>query len=612
MTTRRTGALALLAAAALAASCAHLPERSAGPDVVFVERDTVWSGEIRVGGIVHVRKGATLTIRPGTRIRFAPARFEAAEEHEGFAAAGLKVEGRIVAEGTEAEPIVFTVAEGTPAPGNWDKILFSFSSGNRFVHCTFEGARYAFHAHFSEISIRRCLFRHNDEGVRLGQSRVTIEDSVFTRNAIRGINFRECRNEIRGNLVFDNGDGVFLHSKDSASVIRGNAVYANRGFNLRLGDLHADDVDVSGNWWGTAKEDEARRTVFDGRRLPGIGTARIEPVLARPPVAGAQVRGVFMNGLAPVAGAQVRAYASVDDGFWEDSYAASVPTDADGRFALSVPPGRWFVVGRGDSPGGPLFAFPGKNPISAGLRETVEVGLPAVPVPAPPSRAPAGGSRPAIRVRATLRGQPAAGVIVQAMRPGSPDFRGPGEASGVTNDAGTATLVLPPGRYLLAAKKRTTGAALGMVDEGGLFGVSPHSPVELPPGEIVSVEIPLFEKRGWLAADEVLDPAGPDAAGTATVGTVTLGGQPAVGYIVFFYPPAETIGRPAARSSVVSESGAFGVSLPGPGEYLAFIRRSVPGVPGGAEEERIGPVAVRLEEGRLTPLVFSFDVPERR
>ncbi len=603
---RRAGALALLAAAALGASCAHAPGGGAGPGVVSVERDAAWRGDVRVDGIVHVRKGATLTILPGTRVLFVPGRFGALDEHEGFAGPGIKVEGRIVAEGTDAEPVVFTVAQGSASPGSWDKILFSFSSGNRFVHCTFEGARYAFHAHFSEISIRRCLFRGNEEGVRLGQSRVTIADSVFTGNAVRGINFRECRNEIRGNLIFDNGDGVFLHSKDSASVIRGNAVYGNREFNLRLGDLHVDDIDASGNWWGTAREDEARRTVSDGRNVAGVGAARLAPVLARPPVAGATIRGLFVNGARPVPGAAVRAFASVAEGFWRDECVAEAVTGPDGRFSMPVPPGRHFLAGRAETEGGVLFAFPGRNPVPVSLGETAEVGLPAVVAPPMPVSTDAGGARPSFSIRATRLGKPAAGVTVRAARPQAPDLRGPGEASAVTNDDGVATLYLPPGKYILSAKKRTAEEALGMVEEGGLFGVYPYSPVELPAATSVAVEIPLFEKRGWLGAGDVPKP---EAEPGGVEGTALLRGTPAEGYIVYFYRPPETIGRPLGRSSVLSGTGAFGVVLPGPGEYLAYLRKSVPGTPGGAEEERVGPVAARLEGGRVLPSPLVFGVP---
>ena len=633
MTARRAGALGLLAVLAMAASCAHLPgpaERvsgQAGPrnlPVTEVARDTTWTGEVRVDGVVHVRKGAMLTIVPGTRVAFVPGRTGTDDEHEGFTGSGIRVEGRIVAEGTADRPIVFTAAgtsparspDASPAPGSWDKIYFSFSAGSRFDNCTLEGARYAFHAHFSEVSVRRCEFRDNEEGVRLGQSRVSITDSVFTRNEVRGINFRECRNEIRGNLVYGNGDGIFLHSKNSASVIRGNAIYGNRGFDLRLGDLHADDIDASGNWWGTPREDEARRKVYDGRNLQGLGAVRLFPVLARPPVAGAAIAGVFVSHMTPVAGAQVRAYASVAEGLWTDAEVARAATDADGAFSLHVPPGRYFVVGRAESSAGVLFAFPGKNPVTAALGETAEIGLPSVLAPPRAVSAPGAGGRSSIAVRTTVDGAPAGGVTVQAQRPGAPDFRGPGDASAVTNESGTATLFLPPGAYLLAAKRRAAGAAIGMVEEGGLFGVYPYSPVELPPETAVTVEIPLFEKRGWLGADdarEAPETGGAAQPGAGTIGgTATLDGRPAAGFIVFFYRPPETIGRPEARSTVVTASGGFGVALPGPGDYLAYLRKSVPGVPGGAEEERIGPVRVRVEEGRFAPAALAFDGNSRK
>ncbi|GAB4236647.1 MAG: hypothetical protein OHK0028_13660 [Deltaproteobacteria bacterium] len=611
-----TPAALLLLAILLPAGCgiarrgAAVSPVAAPPETTFIETDTSWSGDVRVAGVVHVRKAATLTILPGTRVLFARRSFpQAADSHEGFAAPGIRVEGRIVATGTEEKPVLFT-SEEAPSPGSWDKILFTFSEGNRFERCVFEGARYAFHSHFSGIEVRGCVFRDNEEGVRLGTSRVRIEGSVFTRNVVRGINFRECRNTIVRNLVYGNGDGIFLHSKTGGSVLRGNAIYGNRHYNLRLGDLHAEDIDVSGNWWGTADAAAARRTVHDGESTPGIGAARIAPVLSAPPVAGARIQGVFAARLRPVGGARVRAYASIAEGFRGKDPVAEVLTDDDGAFRLFVPPGRYYIVGTAESAAGSLFAFPGKNPVSVEYGETAEAGLPAVTVPvaAEPRYSPA--SRPAISIRATLDGAPVAGATVQASRPDRPDFRGPGEATAVTGSDGSATLYLPPGKYLLSAKKRVTGAPLGMVEDGGLFGVHPFPPVDLPAGRSVAVEIPMFEKRGLLggaSGGNGADARGSDRlAGSPLPGSALLGGAPAAGYIVFFYRPEETIGRPAARSSVVSESGTFTAVLPGPGEYAAYLRKAIRGIPGGAEEERIGPVRLRVERGRFVPPVLTF------
>jgi parallel beta-helix repeat protein len=615
---RNRAAALLLLALLLPAGCAST-NRPAGAgisavrpasEILFIETDTTWRGDVRVDGVVHIRKAATLTILPGTRVLFAKRTFPGAvDSHEGFAGPGIRVEGRIVAAGTEESPVLFT-SEGTAAPGSWDKILFTFSEGSRFERCVFEGARYAFHSHFSDIEVRKCVFRDNEEGVRLGTSRVRIEDSVFTRNLVRGINFRECRNTILRNLVYGNGDGIFLHSKTEGSVIRENAIYGNRYFNLRLGDLHTGDIDVSGNWWGTGEEESARRTIHDGSSTQGVGGARIAPVLPRPPVTGAEIRGVFAARLLPVAGAKVRAYVSIAGGFWGDDPVAEVRTDDSGLFRLPVPPGRYFVVGKAEIPARSLFAFPGKNPVSVEYGETDEVGLPAVSVPAVPPTLLSPAPRSSISIRATLDGEPVAGATVQASRPDRPDFRGPGEASAVTGADGSSTLYLPPGKYLLSAKKRPSGAPLGMVEEGGLFGVYPFSPVDLPAGKATAVEIPMFEKRGLLGSAG--DGEGPEVSesdrdrSNSLAGRAILGESPAVGYVVFFYSPAETIGRPVARSTTVSGSGDFTVTLPSPGEYAAFLRKTIPGIPGGAEEERIGPVSLCVEGGRIVPPVLPF------
>lgn len=606
----RRASLLLVALATLLSACAHVRPRAAGlPDVTVIERDVEWRGDVRVEGIVHVRKNATLTLAPGTRVLFASRRFAAGEEHEGFVGPGFKIEGRVVAVGTPDAPILFGPADGEARPGAWDKLLFTFSSGSRFEWCTFEGARYAFHAHFSELSVSRCTFRGNEEGMRMGNSKVLVEDSAFTRNEIRGINFRDCRNEIRRNLVYENGDGIFLHSKDAASVIRENAIYANRHYNLRMGDLHAEDVDAGGNWWGSRDNSAVRAGIYDGDDLPGVGRARVDPLLALPPVTGAEIRGVFVSGQLPVEGAEVLAVASVAGGFFPDDPAGVSTTDSDGVFRIAVPPGRWFVAGRKGTGPGSLFSFPGRNPVTVSFGDRESVAMPAVVVPAARARA-AAASRPGIRVLATSGGTPVPGATVQAFRPDSADLRGPGEASALTGESGAAVLALRPGKYLLAARKRPGGASVGVVDEGGLFGVWPGSPADFA-GDPLEVEIPLFEKRGFIGHESPPDAPGEAAAGKPLEGSAALAGEPAGGCIVYFYRPDETVGRPLARSTIVSGQGAFSVTLPGDGDYAAFLRRSVNGVPAGVGEERFGPVRVTVREGRLDPARLRFEAPSR-
>jgi hypothetical protein len=606
---KRTALLpALLALAVAWGGCARVQPRGASvPPVVVIAQDTDWRGEVRVEGIVHVRKHATLTIAPGTRVLFVPKRFDAGEEHEGFTAPGFKVEGRVVAAGTDDAPVVFAPEGGNAHPGAWDKLLFTFSEGSRFDRCVFEGARFAFHVHFSELTVSRCIFRENDEGMRMGNSKVRIEDSVFTRNEIRGINFRDCRNEIRRNLVYGNGDGLFLHSKDAASVVRGNAIYANRHFNLRLGDLHGEDFDAGGNWWGSIREEAVRAGIYDGANLPGTGKVRIAPILDAPPVTGAEIRGVFVSGQAPVEGAEVVALATVADGFFPAAVAGRATTDADGLFRLAVPPGRWFVAGRKGTGGGSLFAFPGRNPVVVAFGERENLAMPGAALPEGVEPRVRASSRQGVAVRAIAGGAPVGGATVQAFRADAVDFRGPGEGSALTGESGTATLSLRPGKYLLAARKRPGGASLGVVEDGGLFGVWAGSPVEVRAGQVVDIEIPMVEKRGLIGGDA------PESEGRAAgddrtpVGRATLGSAPAAGHIVYFYRPGEAVGRPIARSSVLTSSGEFSVALPADGEYAAYLRRSHSGLPAGVDEERFGPVAVRRESGRLVPALLRFE-----
>jgi len=64
---------------------------------------------------VLVNQGVTLTIEPGVTVKFDSAK-------------ALQVEGELIARGTEAEPIVFTSNQPSPAPGDWGNILFTDTS----------------------------------------------------------------------------------------------------------------------------------------------------------------------------------------------------------------------------------------------------------------------------------------------------------------------------------------------------------------------------------------------------------------------------------------------------------------------------------------------------
>lgn len=74
-----------------------------------------------------VEKGVTLTIEPGVEVRFEDFYY-------------LQIEGKLIAEGTEEDMIVFTSNKTSPVPGDWDaiKIMRNCDIGSSFTYCRIE------------------------------------------------------------------------------------------------------------------------------------------------------------------------------------------------------------------------------------------------------------------------------------------------------------------------------------------------------------------------------------------------------------------------------------------------------------------------------------------
>ena len=127
----------------------------------IISADAVWSGEVCLVEDVVVRRGVTLTILPGTRIF--PDKFVAGGG-PGWNKDRLEIHvaGRIVARGTEREPIRFGVRDKKEPPElrTWLGIVLL---PNR--------------TELSEFA--RCVFRHAEAAVQVGSGPVTFRDCVF-------------------------------------------------------------------------------------------------------------------------------------------------------------------------------------------------------------------------------------------------------------------------------------------------------------------------------------------------------------------------------------------------------------------------------------------------
>ncbi len=289
-----TGPFARCAAALcgilLAGGCARLPApvpRAAAGNgalpVRGIRGNETWRGEVRVRGSVVVQKGATLTILPGTTVRFEKIDID----EDGIGDSELYVEGGLVAEGTADRPILFTSAEKEPAPRDWKYVFVNLSRRAVLAHCVSEYAFSGVQIHFSRASVSRCTFRRCVDGLRFSTA-----EGEFTRNRmtenVYGVRYEErgskvllAQNEITGNKV-----GIFCVTESPGRiVIRGNGIHGNADYDFKLGNRQRADIPARGNWWGTADAEAIRAKVFDRRMEPELGAVLFEPFLAAAPPA---------------------------------------------------------------------------------------------------------------------------------------------------------------------------------------------------------------------------------------------------------------------------------------------------------------------------------------
>ena len=75
-------------------------------------------------------------------------------EHELFA------QGRLLAQGSAAAPILFTSAQPEPQPGDWGalNLMTSEDPPSLLEHVTVEYGYRGFHAHFSRAELHDCSF----------------------------------------------------------------------------------------------------------------------------------------------------------------------------------------------------------------------------------------------------------------------------------------------------------------------------------------------------------------------------------------------------------------------------------------------------------------------
>lgn len=315
---RRLFFCALIALCVPVAVSAHAAVLEVGPQ--SLTKDTTWQGDILVAGDVEVPPGVTLTILPGTTVRFRRIASDSRANLFGtdppyYARAEIVVTGRLLARGTAARPILFTSAEKEPEAGDWGTLNFLGGSGNELEQCRIEYAYNGIHAHGAQVRVKEstfannvvaisvkkeddpaakatpgfgipadltvtgCTIRDNRGGINVRSSAALLVGNRIRNNKFFGIWIKEqCRGEIRGNEITANRKGIFFY-KAQGMTIAGNNIYGNLDYNLAIADEQKEEIQAAGNWLGSSDPEVIEGLIFDGRADPSVARIVYQPFL---------------------------------------------------------------------------------------------------------------------------------------------------------------------------------------------------------------------------------------------------------------------------------------------------------------------------------------------
>jgi parallel beta-helix repeat protein len=221
----------------------------------------IWQGDIYIHGLVTVKKGARLELRPGTRVFFAPID----EDGDGIGDGEILVEGSLQALGTAEQPILLTSGAENPQPQDWKFLYLDFAKQVEIDHLIAEYAYSGVQIHFCKAKVTNSEFRYNIDGVRFSTANIELSGNLIHHNR-HGIRYEERRGNgrVHHNQISDNQIGIFAVTRcENRTLFELNNLLRNRDYQVKLGIEQPFDLDFPRNWWGSLDAASLTDSFFD-------------------------------------------------------------------------------------------------------------------------------------------------------------------------------------------------------------------------------------------------------------------------------------------------------------------------------------------------------------
>ncbi len=203
----------------------------------FTSNET-WFGNMNVLSGCSFTSDASLTLLPGTQVLM-----------NGYFNLAFLDNARLIAEGTEDSPIIFTSSNGT-SPQSW-KYLYIRTSNNVLSHCEVKYGNWAIFMNGYPSSgnvVENCNIHDNDQGIRMENNEVDVINCDIYDNRHNVVTMYNAEIDIEGTHIHDGGrDGIYCYSADLlniyGSVIEDNG---NGGTSTRNGiySRYADVINI--------------------------------------------------------------------------------------------------------------------------------------------------------------------------------------------------------------------------------------------------------------------------------------------------------------------------------------------------------------------------------